>query len=79
MLFGFLGSFANLISFLKGTSRVSVLINVIVGCVFLAIGLLLLFRRAQPAGRNTGAWVCVSLGGLALVGALSTWLFAGIL
>lgn len=80
MLFGFFSAFVNIIAFLKGASRVSVWINVVLGCVLLAIGLFLLLKQPHPiGGRKAGGMVCVSLGGLALLGAVSTFFFASIL
>ncbi len=68
--------FGNIIDFLKSTAPMSIVFNIVFGIALLIVGIMFLKKQQQTKRQKIGGWVCVSISVLALLGAVSNWLFA---
>ncbi|KOP78779.1 hypothetical protein ACFFHH_15400 [Cytobacillus solani] len=54
--------FRNIIEFLKSTAPISIISNIIICAILLAVGLLLLLKKQQQTKeKKIGGWVCISI------------------
>lgn len=68
-------NFKDIFSFLKSTSPVSIVINVVIGVVLFVVGGYFLTRKKEKPNKKAGS-ICVGLAILFFLGAISNWAFS---
>ncbi len=63
---------SQVITFLKSTSPVTIVINLGIGIIAFIIGVILLMKKD---GKRIGGWICMIIAALTLVSAIVNWIF----